>query len=229
VSLTGPLRAGDPVLFGRLYDEHAERLYTYCRAMAGDEAAAALRDAFTAATRTPGPGEDGPRIWLYGLVRAECQRRDPPPGPTTAPLERAAARLRREHREVLVLAASLETADVARVLGVATDTAQMLHEMARRRLAQAARAVVGADATGRLHELVTRAYEPPPGLRDQVLVACSAAGHAAAGALLFDESGMPIAPEDLFGPAEAATSPLARVQTRDPEAGRGRRNGRGRP
>jgi DNA-directed RNA polymerase specialized sigma24 family protein len=220
VSLTGALRAGDPVVFGRLYDEHAVGLYTYCRAMVGEEAADALRVTFAAGTRPPGPppGESGNRIWLYGLARAECRRRgallrSSGTAPVTSPMGLAVMRLRPEHREALVLAAALRTDELAKVLGVAADTAEMLLDMARRRLANAAATALSTGAEpdqammlaldeGRVHELLTFTTEPPAALRDQVLVACSVAGRAVSGALLFDETGMPITLDTVFGPAE---------------------------
>jgi DNA-directed RNA polymerase specialized sigma24 family protein len=240
VSLTGALRAGDPVVFGRLYDEHATGLYSYCRAMVGEEAADALRVAFAAGTRPPGPpsGDSGPRIWLYGLARAECRRRgallrSSGVAPITSPLGRAVMRLRPEHREALVLSAALQTAELARVLGVAVDSAETLLAVARRRLAQAAARLLSTEhdqemllALGddRLPELLASTSEPPAGLRDQVLVACAVAARTGAGALLFDETGMPIALDTVVGPAESvATESTEPAPPSEPPVTRGRR------
>jgi DNA-directed RNA polymerase specialized sigma24 family protein len=233
VSLTEALRAGAPEVFGQLYDEHAGRLYAYCRIMVGDEAADAVRDAFIAAARHPGtvPDDEALPVWLYALARTECVRRGAllrkaPAGPADEPLTRALARLRPEHREVLALSATLETGEVARVIGLAPDTAELLMRMSRRRLEQAAASVLGSRAArddemltalgrGSLHKLVARGSEPPPRLRERVLMACAAAERAVDGALLFDQDGMPIPLEGLFGPADEVTRPLQQIGAGD--------------
>jgi DNA-directed RNA polymerase specialized sigma24 family protein len=231
VSLTEALRAGDPDVFGLLYDEHGAGMYAYCRRMVGDEAADALRDAFVAAARHPdvAPSSDETLpVWLYALARAECLHRGAlvrsvPAAPGSAPFERAVARLRPEHREALALTDALQVQDLARVIGVACDTAELLVRMARRRLEQAVITVLeaGADtdeelltalATGRLHALVSRrAAEPPASLREQVVATCAAAERTAASALLLDADGLPVPLDGLFGPAGAMTRPQPRM------------------
>jgi DNA-directed RNA polymerase specialized sigma24 family protein len=229
VSLTEALRTGAPGAFGALYDEHAEQLYAYCHIMIGDEAADAVRDTFIAVARHPGtaPDDDALPVWLYALARAECVRRGalvrkPAMAPSADPLRRALARLRPEHREALALSTALETDEIARVIGVAADTAEMLVRVSQRRLEQAAASVLGARAVhdeamlaalsgGNLHRLVMRGYEAPPRQRERVLFSCAAAERAADGALLFDQDGMPIPLDGLFGTAEDATHPFAQV------------------
>jgi DNA-directed RNA polymerase specialized sigma24 family protein len=237
VSLTEALRAGAPDVFGVLYDEHAERLYAYCHIMVGEEAADAVRDAFIAVARHPGtaPDDDALPVWLYALARAECVRRGalvrkPAMPPSADPLRRALARLRPEHREVLALSTALETDEIARVIGVAADTAEMLVRVSQRRLEQAAASVLGvlpvndepmltALSSGNLHELVMRGYEAPPRQRERVLFSCAAAERAADGALLFDQDGMPIPLDGLFGTAEDPTHPFAKVGIADEPTG----------
>jgi DNA-directed RNA polymerase specialized sigma24 family protein len=233
VSLTEALRGGAPEAFGVLYDEHAERLYAYCHIMVGDEAADAVRDAFIAVARHPGtaPHDDAALpVWLHALARAECVRRGAlvrkiVGTPSADPLRRALARLRPEHREVLALSASLEPAGIARVVGVARDTAEMLVQVARRRLEQAVVSVLGpladepvlaALTTGDLHKLVMRGYEPPPRQRERVLFSCAAAERAADGALLFDQDGMPIPLDALFSGADDRTHPFRQVRFEEP-------------
>lgn len=225
-SLTQALRAGEPGVFGVLYDAHARALYAYCRTMVGDEAGDAVRDAFIAAARHPGtaPDDEVLPVWLFALARAECLRRGALLRKSTAepgaePMRRALARLRPEHREVLALSANLELVDLARVTGLATDTAEQMVRMARRRLDQAAASVlaargvhdddmVAALGVGRLHKLVGRSDEPPARLRNLVLFSCAAAERAVDGALLFDKDGLPI---QLDGVADAVTHPLTKV------------------
>jgi DNA-directed RNA polymerase specialized sigma24 family protein len=233
VSLTEALRGGAPEAFGLLYDEYSGRLYAYGHIMVGDEAADVVRDAFIAAARHPGtaPADDAALpVWLYALARSECVRRGafvhkpavaPSVAPSADPLRRTLARLRPEHREVLALSATLETPEIARVIGVAADTAEMLLRVSRRRLEQAAASVLGtvrdepmpaALGEGSLHKLLTREYAPPPRQRERVLFSCAAAGRAPDGALLFDQDGMPIPLDSLFGTAEDATHPFTAVR-----------------
>jgi DNA-directed RNA polymerase specialized sigma24 family protein len=235
VSLTEALRSGAPEVFGVLYDEHADRLYAYCHIMVGDEAADAVRDAFIAAARHPGtaPADDAALpVWLHALARAECVRRGAlvrkaVVTPSSDPLRRTLARLRPEHREALALSLALETAEIARVIGVATDTAEMLVRVSRRRLEQAAASVLGtvrdepmlaALSGGNLHKLVMRGYEPPPRQRERVLFSCAAAERAADGALLFDQDGMPIPLDALSGMTEDVTHPFAQVSAEEPDS-----------
>ena len=228
MSLTEALRAGAPEAFGVLYDEHAERLYAYCHIIVGDEAADAVRDAFIAVARHRGatPSSDAALpVWLCALARAECVRRgalvrQASAPPSADPLRRALARLRPEHREALALSIILETHEIARVVGVARDTADMLVQVSRRRLDQAAASVLGtvhdetmlgALSEGNLPLLVMRGYSPPPRQRERVLSSCVAAERAADGALLFDQDGMPIPLDALFGNADDITHPFAQV------------------
>jgi DNA-directed RNA polymerase specialized sigma24 family protein len=176
--------------FVALYDTQAKRLHAYCWSLVGDQAAAAVRDVFTAAAhpymtgrtarRDPGPD----LLWLYRQARAECLRR----GPVTVipgrdPLLRAAARLRADQREVLVLAADLPPAGIAQVLGVTSAKAIQSFTDARARLEQAVLKVLLADPATATHEDVIAAFErgalgsllarrapaPPPGLRASVI------------------------------------------------------------
>jgi DNA-directed RNA polymerase specialized sigma24 family protein len=227
VTLTEALRAGAPDVFGVLYDEHAGRLYAYCHIMIGDEAAETVRDAFIAAARHPATVREDAAVpvWLHGLARTECVRRGAlthksPLVPAADPLRRTLARLRPEHREALALSATFSAQEVAQIIGVAGDTAEMLVLMARRRLDQAAASVLGtvrdeamlaALGGGKLHKLITQGYEPPTRLRQQVLMSCAAAERSPDGALLFDEEGMPIQLDTLFGRAEAPTRPMRHV------------------
>jgi DNA-directed RNA polymerase specialized sigma24 family protein len=229
VSLTEALRAGAPDAFSVLYDEYAEQLYAYCHIMVGDEAADAVRDAFIAVARHPGTAPSDPAalpVWLHALARSECVRRGalvqrPTTLPSSDPLRRALARLRPENREALALSITLEPVEIARVIGVATDTADMLVRVSRRRLDQAAASVLGsvhdeamlaALSGGNVHKLVMRGYVPPPRQRERVLSSCAAAERAADGALLFDADGMPIPLDALFGRAEEPTRPFAQVR-----------------
>jgi DNA-directed RNA polymerase specialized sigma24 family protein len=233
VSLTEALRAGAPEAFGVLYDEYAEQLYAYCHIMVGDEAADAVRDAFIAVARHPGTvpsSAAGLPVWLHALARSECVRRGalvrrPTATPSSDPLRRALARLRPEHREALALSTTLEPGEIARVVGVASDTAEMLVRVSRRRLDQAAASVLGgvhdeamiaALSGGDLHKLVMRGYSPPTRQRERVLTSCVAAERAPDGALLFDADGMPIPLDALFGRAEEPTHPFAQVSAEAP-------------
>ncbi len=233
MSLTEALRTGAPEAFGVLYDEHAGPVYAYCHIMVGDEAADAVRDAFIAVARHPGtaPRDDSALpVWLHALARSECVRRGalvrkPTATPSSDPLRRALARLRPEHREALALSLTLRTGEVARVVGVAADTAETLVEVSRRRLEQAATSLLGEDAPllsalndDGLHELVMRGYAPPPRQRERVLFSCAAAERAADGALLFDADGMPVPLDGLFGRAEEPTHPFAQVNEADASA-----------
>ncbi|MFV2175721.1 RNA polymerase sigma factor [Actinomadura sp. LOL_011] len=178
---------------GSLYDAHADRLYAYCWSLVGDQvAAAALGDTFAAAVHRP-PRGDGV-LWLYSLARSVCAdrgafaTRGAPLFADPDPLLRAAAGLPSDHREALVLWAGewLETPDIARLLGVAPDTAAQLVETARARLERAVLDILMRGTTeprldlitafekGRLPRLLaSRAPARPPGwLRDRVVAAC---------------------------------------------------------
>jgi hypothetical protein len=183
----------DAEAYVALYDSQAVRLHSYCWSLVGDQAASAVRDVFTAAAHPYLTGRDARRreaaatpgrLWLYRQARAECLRR----GPVTVmagrdPLLRGAARLRADQREVLVLAADLPPAGLARVLGVTPDRAIHLVTAARARLEQAVLKVLLADPATATHEDVIAAFErgalgallarrapaPPPGLRAAVI------------------------------------------------------------
>src|SRR5687768_10089042 len=105
----------------RLYDAHADRLFAYCWSLVGDDAPGAVAETFAVAMRHPPRGDAV--LWLYALARDVCLRRgaldrafgrrqDPDP------LLRAAALLRTDHREVLLLTAGewLDVPDTARML-----------------------------------------------------------------------------------------------------------------
>ncbi|MBC6470775.1 RNA polymerase sigma factor [Actinomadura alba] len=173
-----------------LYDAHAPRLYAYCWSLVGDDASEALKDTFAAVGRLGEP-RGGELLWLYALARTACLRRgglDPAFGRAhdPDPLRRAAGRLRTVHREVLVLSAGdrLDAPDIARLLGVATDTVRQLIQTAGAQLERAvldalmhepmsARHddVIAAFEKGRLPELLARRApaQPPALLRAEVL------------------------------------------------------------
>lgn len=182
---------------GSLYDAHADRLYAYCWSLVGDQlAAAAVGDTFSAAVHQPPRGDSV--LWLYALSRTACADRGAFTGEIAAqggmlfadsdPLLRAAAGLRPDHREVLLLWAGewLEPHDIARVLGIAPDTVVQLLGAARTRLERAVLDILMRGATepqldlisafekGRLPQLLARrAPATAPGwLRDRVLAAC---------------------------------------------------------
>ena len=58
---------------------------------------------------------------------------------------------------------------------------------------------------------MTRGSSTPPRQRDRVLFSCAAAERAPDGALLFDQDGMPIPLDSLFGATEDVTHPFAVV------------------
>jgi hypothetical protein len=191
----------DAEAYVALYDTQAVRVHTYCWTLVGDQAAAAVRDVFTAAAhphlteRDARRRHEGPpgRLWLYRQARAECLRR----GPVTViagrdPLLRGAARLRADQREILVLAADLPPAGVARVLGMTPDRVIQLVTAARGRLEQSVLKVLLADPATATHEDVIAAFErgalgallarrapaPPPGLRAAVIGTMTRHQHA---------------------------------------------------
>ena len=125
-------QAGDETAFGRLYDEHAGRIYALCLRMSGDaaEAATLTQDVFVRAwTRLASfRGESGFGTWLHRLAvnvvlgaRRGAGRRElriveyedpdslpgaaaaPPPVESAIDLERAIAALPEGARTVLVL------------------------------------------------------------------------------------------------------------------------------
>lgn len=179
-----------------LYDAHAARLYAYCWSLVGDGAEAAVRDTFVAAMRHPPRGDEV--LWLHALARSICLERGALDhafrpdrlGAPDDPLLWAAAGLRADHREVLLLAAGewLEPPDIAAVLGVATNTARQLLQTARIRLDRAVldllmrrpgsrydAELIAAFEKGTLpRALASRAPDRPPHrLRAQVLAACA--------------------------------------------------------
>ncbi|WP_067489510.1 hypothetical protein [Actinomadura hibisca] len=181
---------GDP---GSLFDAHAARLHAYCWSLLGDAAAAsAVADTFVAAVRHPPRGDNV--LWLYALARSACGERGAfavpavPPFGTADPLLRAAGSLRADHREALLLEAGewLEVPDIARVLGIAPDTARQILNAARARLERSVLETLmrGAGDTdlitafekGRLPRLLAdRAPATAPDwLRERVLAACDA-------------------------------------------------------
>ncbi|RAY13487.1 hypothetical protein DPM19_20750 [Actinomadura craniellae] len=179
----------------RLYDAHADRLYSYCWSLVGDDAAAAVAETFAVATRHPPRGDAV--LWMYALARDVCVRRgaldrafgrlrDPDP------LLRAAAALRADHREVLLLAAGewLDVPDIARVLHLAPDTVLQMLYLARTRLERTVldmlmrgpvsphhHDVISAFEKGRLPALLARRApgRAPAWLRADTVAACTAA------------------------------------------------------
>ncbi|MBX6769307.1 MAG: hypothetical protein IRY90_19515, partial [Actinomadura rubrobrunea] len=228
---------------GSLYDAHAARLYAYCWSLLGDRAAAdAVIGTFVAAVRHPPRGDTV--LWLYALARSACMERgalgglpdsafesavqyERPGGPAAAgqgdPLLRAAARLRADQREVLLLWAGewLEIDDIARVMGVAPDTARGLLHAARTRLERAVldglmRApaatpahmeVIGAFEKGRLPQLLARRApaRPPRGLRGRVLAACEAEARRPVSSVTTTSPLVVIGPEDARDAGPAGT------------------------
>lgn len=189
------LEAGRPsatTLEARLYDAHGARLYVYCWSLVGDDAPEAVKDTFEAVGRL-GPPRGDVLLWLHALARTACMRRgaldrvyartfDPDP------LRRAAARLRADHREALILFAGdwLETPDIARLLGVATDTVRQLIQVAGANLERAVLDTLMHEPMTARHDDVIAAFEkgtlpallagraparPPTVLRDEVLAA----------------------------------------------------------
>lgn len=179
-----------------LYDAHAARLYAYCWSLVGDGAEAAVRDTFAAAMRHPPRGDEV--LWLYALARSICMDRGAPDrafrpdrlGAADDPLLWAAAGLRADHREVLVLSAGewLDLPDIAAVLGVAVDTARQLLQAARTRLDRAVLDLLMRRPGSRYDAELITAFEkgtlpralarrvpdrPPHRLREQVLAACA--------------------------------------------------------
>jgi DNA-directed RNA polymerase specialized sigma24 family protein len=234
VSLTEALRAGAPQAFGALYDEHAGPLYAYCYVMVGDEAGDALRDVFVTVARHPDavPGDDAELpAWLHSLARTECVRRGAflrgvVATPSADPLRRALALLSPEDREVLALSNALDTAETARVLGVAWDAAELLVREAQWRLQQAAASVSDREprdsatlaplSGAALHRLVTLGYEPPAGQRERVLSSCAAAGRARGGTAVFGADGTPLPPDAFSAQADDATHQFSTISPDDP-------------
>ncbi|MFI0451690.1 RNA polymerase sigma factor [Actinomadura sp. 6N118] len=187
---------GDP---GTLYDAHAARLYAYCWSLVGDDAAAAVTDTFAATVQHPPRGDSV--LWLYALARSACIERGAldrgfvlsGDASGNDPLLRAAGTLRADHREVLLLEAGewLEIPDIARVVGIAPDTARQLLNVARVRFERAvldglmrgagsqssagsqSMDIIAAFEKGTLPQLLARRVpdQPPAWLRDHTLAA----------------------------------------------------------
>ncbi|MFG1999121.1 hypothetical protein ACGFNU_08235 [Spirillospora sp. NPDC048911] len=181
---------GDP---GTLYDAHAARLYAYCWSLVGDDAAAAVTDTFAATVQHP-PRGDGV-LWMYALARSTCVERGAldrgfalaSAASAADPVLRAAGSLRADHREMLLLHDGewLEIDDIARVLGIAPDTARQLLNVARQRFERAvldvlmretgpqSLEIIAAFEKGTLPRLLARRApdQPPAWLREHVLTA----------------------------------------------------------
>jgi RNA polymerase sigma factor (sigma-70 family) len=82
-SLQAALAAGDPRGLEDAYRAYADQLYTYCRGMLPDPAAAAdaVHDTFVLATSRAGELAEPQRLrgWLYAIARNECLRRSRDP------------------------------------------------------------------------------------------------------------------------------------------------------
>lgn len=188
---------GDPRTYGlaeQLYDAYAHRLHAYCRVLLGDAAADAVAEVFATAERRGLPRGGDTAMWLYGLARAECERRGAlnlrltgsAARALTDPLARAAAGLRTEQREALLLSAGewLEVPEISRLLGLAPDTVRDLIRTGRAKLE---RGVLDALLAGQIrpeHEELIAAFEkgtlaalyarrtgtePPAALREAVV------------------------------------------------------------
>ncbi|MER6946983.1 hypothetical protein ABT294_23395 [Nonomuraea sp. NPDC000554] len=144
--MTHPLTGQRPraELIAELYDRHAAGLFAYCADQLGDPGSAA--DVLVAVLAAV-PAAPPPRAGLYAYARREILRRDvvyAPPrvdplvDPASALVERALRELRPHHREVLLLGevCGLDRAELAWVLGVASDTAEELATGATRRYRQ---------------------------------------------------------------------------------------------
>ncbi|TYB45591.1 RNA polymerase sigma factor [Actinomadura chibensis] len=177
---------------GPLYVAHADRLYSYCWSLVGEQLApTAVGSTFSVAVNQRMRIDNV--LWLYSLSRAVCAEL----GAFTDtwlgfedddPLLRAASELHAHHREVLLLKAGewLDVHDIARLLGLAPDTvahlvihARMLLEQAIldiliRDPAQSQLDVISAFEDNRLPNLLARrAPARAPGwLRDQVTAIC---------------------------------------------------------
>lgn len=183
-------------MYEPLYDEHAGRLHAYCWSLIGEDAPGAVRDAFVSAARQGGPrgpiADRETELWLYGLARSACLRRETTYAVRSAdPLDRAAAALRPDQREVLTLSVGgrLESPEIAALLGVAADTLAQLRQTGRTRLERGVLDALlhGPVSTGQ-EQLLTAfekgtldvlfaarmPAEPPADLRDVVLISCAA-------------------------------------------------------
>jgi hypothetical protein len=158
---------GDPRTYGlaeQLYDMYAHRLHAYCRVLLGDAAGDAVAEVFATAERRGLPRDGDTQMWLYGLARTECERRGAlnlrltgSAGRSIAdPLARAAAALRTEQREALLLSSGdwLEVPEIARLLGLAPDTVRDLIRTGRAKLE---RGVLDALLAGPARGAMTRA------------------------------------------------------------------------
>jgi RNA polymerase sigma factor (sigma-70 family) len=86
-SLQAALAACDPHGLEAAYRAYADQLYTYCRGMLADPAAAAdaVHDTFVLATSRAGELTESQRLrgWLYAIARNECLRRSRDPDRAT--------------------------------------------------------------------------------------------------------------------------------------------------
>ncbi|MUL42739.1 hypothetical protein FZ103_16440 [Streptomonospora sp. PA3] len=262
--LAAALRRGTG--YGRCYDRFGSQLYRYCWSLLGpggsgteaDRAAAAVHEAFSAAAESiDALGDDREfAAWLFALCRAAARRRGfAPRSPyaqlATADSEQApvqlSLRLPPSYRELLelYLRHGLPTASIARILGLAPETAA---ELCRAAVLRAAELLTRhALAPGRTGERGVRSVlggleppGPPPALRERVIEDCASplaapARRAAAEALApLGEDGFPLhrkrapgahgrpsapapdsAPEPGRGDDETAALPADRVTTRD--------------
>jgi RNA polymerase sigma factor (sigma-70 family) len=185
--LAQALRAGDETALAQIYDTYAPRLYDYCHVLLRDQEAAslALHDSLiTVSERISGLPD--PRLfrgWLYAVTRTECVRRrtysDMPSERQRAPeaegmveadestrqlVHAALLVLNGQQREALDLSLrhELDPHELAEVLSVAPQEADVLVAQARSDLDDAFAAVVVA-ATGRDDCPSVAALAGPPG------------------------------------------------------------------
>ena len=144
--ITG-LRACSAEAHEALYDEYAGDLYDYCRALLGDDAAAAaaLRETLLRAAESTGSMPTGCalRAWLFALARSQCRRGGdrliehpmPDDDPSARLLVAVLGTLTPRDREVLELTGrhGLTEEDLEPVLGLPDDRVASLVADARRR------------------------------------------------------------------------------------------------
>lgn len=108
----------DLAAFAELYQAHAAHLFDYCRALLGDEAAAAsATEAALITAQTVLQDQDRMRAWLFALGRRECLS-GPAALPALAAQPAEVADLVRRH--------GIRPEDVPTVLGVQADEVQAL-------------------------------------------------------------------------------------------------------
>lgn len=171
--LAQALRAGDQTALAQIYDTYAPRLYDYCHVLLRDQEAAslALHDSLISVSERIA-GLPDPRLfrgWLYAVTRGECVRRrsyaDMPSERQRAPeaegmVEADESTRQLVHAALLVLSGQqrealdlslrheLDPHELAEVLSVSPQDAEVLVAQARSDLDDAFAAVVVA-ATGR--------------------------------------------------------------------------------